>query len=125
MNKQIVVILSILITLIALKLAVQPYIQHRSANRVVKSVLNYWQSGDLLSAIDYWKDPQQTPPIYNLTSYEITKKEFSKENKTDYAKIYVDADFATEGLLPSGKEWVFRLEKTRYGWKIIGFHPVR
>ena len=125
MNKQVIVILSILITLAALKLAVQPYVRQRSANRAVESILNHWQSGDLLSAIDYWKDPQQSPPIYNLTSYKITKKEFSKENKTDYVKFYVDIDLDAKDLLSSAKKWIFRFENTRYGWKVVDFRPVR
>ena len=60
-----------------------------------------------------------------MQNLHLSEKEFSKENKIDYVKFLVEINLSSENLLPSGKEWIFRFEDTKYGWKVVGFYPLR
>lgn len=117
-NKNILII-SVIICLLGINLLLVPYIHRREAIKIVNTVLNLWVEGDLPSAFDHWEDQQKTPPIYDLASFEINQKTFSKKDGIRQAQISATLTFPAGHTLPSGRKWVFELQKTPLGWKIV------
>ena len=122
MKKQNIIIAVSILALLTLNLTIKPYIRRRDATRVVEAVLTHWAEGDLLLAMPYWEKEIDSPPVYNLITYKIEEKKFSKNNGTYSAQIIAALDFPPGNLFPSGKRWAFELNKTRYGWKVADFH---
>ena len=117
--------LPIIILIIAVLVIIfvgKPHVRRRNALNVVRSVLAYWQKGDLPSAMAYWEKEQDSPPVSSLLNYEITEKEFSRERNIYIARISAVLNFPEGSQFPSKREWIFELNKTRRGWKIVGFH---
>ena len=114
------IILGILL-LLSLNFLLKPYLHQREVIRIVETVLINWQHGDLTLNYAFWKNPEKSPPIYGLISYKIKNKDFSKRGKLSYAKISATLEFAPDNITPSGKDWVFELEKDDGGWKIVNF----
>jgi len=83
--------------------------------------LTHWENGNIPKAMSFWESKDHSPPVYDLLTYEIGKKIFGKKNGVYNALVAVTLYFPTNNRFPSGKEWVFELNKTRYGWKIIDF----
>ncbi len=102
-----------------------PYLHRREVTRIVTTVLDGWKSGAILETFEYWEDPSNAPPAYSLLSYHITKKTLDKKERRRQAQIFVTLEFSADNVLPSGKEWVFELRQTKYGWKITNFSASR
>jgi hypothetical protein len=102
-------------------LAGKSYFRRNDALKAVRAVLSYWEEDDPIPAMSYWEQETASPPIYDLLTYDINKKEFDKENGFYRARIYVTLYFPAGNRSPSGKEWLFALKKTPYGWKIVDF----
>ncbi len=98
-----------------------PYLHQREVIRTVASVLDGWESGAIPETFQYWEDPNNAPPAYNLVSYQVNKKIFDKEDGRRRAQIFVTLEFSADNVLPSGKEWIFELRQTKFGWKIKNF----
>lgn len=97
------------------------YLRQRNALRIVQTVLTYWENGDIPQAMSFWENENDSPPVYEILTYEIGKKTFGKEGGVYTALIAVMIYFPTNNQFPTGKEWTFELNKTRYGWKIMDF----
>lgn len=120
-KNKIFIILGVLFVL-SLNFFLKPYLERREVVKIVRTVLTCWQKGDLLSVYNFWKDPKKSPPIYDLISYTIRDKSFGRKGGISSARISVTLEFAPGNTSPSGKEWIFELEKTNLGWQIIAFH---
>lgn len=124
MNKKTTLITVAAVSIILiLNFVVKPILNNNAAVGVVKTVLNHWKLGDITKVYVYWLDNKSTPPIYDLLDYKIKDKEFSKKNGMKLAKVTVTMDFEMSNVLPSGRRWIFELNDTRYGWKIIELYP--
>ena len=99
-----------------------PYLYRREAARTVQSVIKSWQTGDMSYAFNAWLDMQKSPPVYELVSAKITKSIFDKKDGARHALIYAILTFKPDNTLPSDKEWVFELNRTALGWKVINFY---
>jgi len=121
MKKQNVIISISIIALLALNFTLKPYLRRRGAIRIVKTVLAHWERGDLTLAMPYWEKGVDSPPVYDLIIYEIGEVKFNKNDGAYYAQIIATLDFPPGNLFPSGKKWIFELNRTRYGWKITDF----
>ncbi len=110
-----------IILLVSGNLFLTPYLHQREVTRIVTAVLEGWESGAIPETYEYWEDPNKAPPAYNLISYRIIKKNLVKENDQRRAQIFVTIEFSVDNILPSGKEWVFELRQTKFGWKIENF----
>lgn len=121
MKKNNIVIVLIVITLLSLSFFAKPYFRRREAINVVNSVLKHWKNGDLTLAMSYWENKEESPPIYDLIAYKVGKGDVYKKDHVYSAHIIAVLDFPPNNPLPSKKEWVFKLNKTRYGWKITDF----
>ena len=110
-----------IILFLALNFVLRPYLYQRSAVKLVLRVLDAWNNGDLTNAYHAWEEPQQAPPVYNLTSYELLQKNFYQDQGTRHAEILTDLQFPDDNITPSG-EWIFHLKETRGGWKVVDFY---
>lgn len=98
-----------------------PYLHRREVTRIVTAVLDGWESGAILETFQYWEDPNNAPPAYNLLSYRINKKILDKKDGRRHAQIFLTLEFSADNVLPSGKEWILELRETKLGWKIEKF----
>jgi hypothetical protein len=122
MFKKIVLVFSVAALAILIPMG-QSHFRQRNALKIVQTVLAFWENNDLVPAMAYWEKAIDAPPVYDLLMHEIGRKEFIKKNGLYHARIFVTLYFPTGNRFPSGREWVFELSKTRYGWKIVGFRP--
>ena len=74
MKKQHIIISLVIFIFLLLNFVFKPYLQRREASRIIETVLQLWQKGDLPSTFDYWEKAQKAPPVYELTSFHIQKK---------------------------------------------------
>ena len=81
----------------------------------------HWENNEIPQAIFFWEKRDRAPPVYDLLTYEIGKKSSGKKDDIYNALVSVTLNFPTNNPLPSGKEWIFKLNKTRFGWKVIDF----
>ena len=121
MIKKIIPITVFISALLFLSFFGKPYLRRKDALKVVHSVLSYWENGNLSEAMPFWERKDDFPPVYDLLTYEIGKKTFGKKDGVYNALVAVTLYFSPSNRFPSGKEWIFELNKTRYGWKIIDF----
>ena len=121
MKKKNIAITISIIALLALSYAVKPYLHLRDAQKIVTTVLTLWENNDLTLAMPYWEKEINSPPVYDLIDYKIGKGEISKENGTYFAHFTAILNFPPGNLFPSGEQWIFKLKKLRYGWKITDF----
>jgi hypothetical protein len=124
MNKNYIIIVIVFIALIFAGNAFRGCQRDRDVEKTVITVLDYWKTGDLTLAMNYWVHAAESPPVYGLTDYQILSKEVSKSDAGYVARVIVKLEFSPENKSPSGKEWLFVLNKTRYGWKITKFHLI-
>ncbi|MBF0385690.1 MAG: hypothetical protein HQL27_07430 [Candidatus Omnitrophica bacterium] len=110
--------------LILLNFVVRPYLKKQEGVKVVKKVLSLWKNNDLTFAFNYWQDPQNCPPVYDLQSYKIIKAEFYTEKKVLKARLFIILEFPAGNIMPSGKEWVFEIAYSPVGWQIISMAQV-
>ena len=111
-----------IILLVLGNLFLTPYLHQREVTRIVTAVLEGWESGAIPETYEYWEDPNNAPPAYNLLSYQINKKIMDKgEDGRRHAQVFVTIEFSAGNVLPSGKEWIFELRQTKFGWKIKNF----
>jgi hypothetical protein len=109
------------IVLSVLTVAGKSHFRQKNALKIVQTVLTFWKNNDPIPAMSYWEEEIDSPPIYDLSSYEIGKKEFDKKDGLYRARMFVTLYFPEGNRFPSGREWLFELNKTRYGWKIVNF----
>ena len=123
MNKNFVIVAVLLIfALLVLDLVLRPSLRQKDAVKVVDTVLTHWVNGDLPLAMAYWVKEIDTPPVFGLVDYEIDVGTFGKSAGRHTAQIPATLDFTPNNPLPSGKIWIFEMERARYGWKITDFH---
>jgi len=119
-----IILSTIIFTIIlsGINFGLKPYLEKRTCERILVDVLERWKDGDLLKTFDYWANSDQSPPIYNLDSYKIKSKAIIRSAKNQKSiQFIVLLEFPKNNLMPSGKDWVFQMQKTRYGWKIVEF----
>ncbi|MCK5083006.1 MAG: hypothetical protein KAR31_08895 [Candidatus Omnitrophica bacterium] len=121
MPKKIILIAAVIAAFLCLTLFGKPYFRRKNALKVVESVLIHWTNDDVPTAMSFWEREYKSPPVYDLLSYEIGKKTFEQKDDIYTARISATLYFPTGNQMPSGKEWIFELNKTRYGWKIMDF----
>ncbi|MCK5591748.1 MAG: hypothetical protein KAI72_07315 [Candidatus Pacebacteria bacterium] len=121
MAKRIILITVFVSALLFLNFFGKSYLRRRNALQVMQTVLTYWENGDIPQAMSFWENENNSPPVYEILTYEIGKKTFGKEDGVYTAFIAVTIYFPTNNQFPTGKEWIFELNKTRYGWKIMDF----
>ena len=124
MNKNSLIIIAVVVALISLNIFLKPYLRKRDVTNIVQTILTDWQKGDIPSVYPFWQDPQNSPPIYGLASYQIKNKIFTEKEGVFYARVFVVLQFPEGNIIPSNKEWVFELSKTKYGWQVLDFHLV-
>ena len=121
MRKSVLGIAGVAVILLLLVFVVQPQLRQRDAQKTVETILTHWQNNDLLPAMTFWQNEEDSPPVYDLLSYEILNKEFGKEEGQYYANITVQLIFPTGNPFFTDKNWVFSLKKTRHGWRVFDF----
>ncbi len=107
--------------LLALNFAGKSHLRRRNSLKVVETVLNLWKNNDSVLAMSYWEKEINSPPIYSLLTYEIGKKEIDKKDALYHAYISATLYFPAGSRSPSGREWLFELNKTHHGWRIVDF----
>ena len=127
MHKQINILVGVIVLIIVLGLALQPFmLKHKAADRAKNTVvraLEYWKNGDAASGRLLWEDPSKFPTeIYDLSAYEIQKVITQQEGNTFNSTIFVSLDFNSESLLPSGKIWVFETHQEKMICAIEDFY---
>lgn len=120
-DKNVLFVIPVVIVLITGNFFLTPWLHRREVTRIVTSVLDGWESGAIPETFQYWEDPNNAPPAYNLVSYQITRKIMGTENGRRNARIFTTLVFSAGNVLPSGKEWIFKLRQTKLGWKIESF----
>lgn len=120
-DKNVLLVISVVIVLITGNFFLTPWLHRREVTRIVTAVLEGWESGAIPETFQYWEDPNNAPPAYNLVSYQITRKIMGTKNGQRNARIFTTLVFSAGNVLPSGKEWIFRLRQTKFGWKIESF----
>ena len=123
MNRLFWIIVLSLFLFVSVFLHTKNYLEHREVVQLTKTILNYWLKDDLSKTYIYWAKETETPPIYGLISYEIKGHILGKKDGVSYAQVYATFELTPSNLLPSDKEWVFEIIKTRYGWKVKDLHP--
>lgn len=113
--------LAILGALIFISTVAKPLAKRRDAVRVVKIVLTQWRGKDQVKARDQWLNQKNYPPVYNLNDYKFLKKTYEKIDGVLHAEFDVLLTFENNEVLPSGREWRFKLKDTKFGWKITHF----
>ena len=121
MVKKIMLIAVFIAALLFLNFFGKSHFRREHALKVVHSVLTYWEDGNIPDAMSFWERKENSPPVDGLLTYEIGKKTFGKKDGVYNALVAVTLYFPTSNRFPSGKEWIFELNKTRYGWKIMDF----
>ena len=120
-DKTFLFVIPAVILLVSGNLFLTPYLHRREVTRTVTAMLDGWASGAIPETFQYWEDPNNAPPAYSLASYKITKKVMNKEDGRRNARISVALEFSADNVLPSGKEWIFKLRQTKFGCKIESF----
>ena len=105
--------------LIFINFAIKPFLSYRDAYKHIETYLTNVQKGNLTNIYILWDNKNNSPPIYNMTSYKIKNKTFYKKDGVKWASFKVDIYLAGGNILPSGKEWTFDLSYTKVGWKIM------
>jgi len=124
MNKKTTMIIVAAVSIIIiLNFVMKPILHKNAAVGVVKTVLSHWRVGDITKVYDYWLEKKDVPPIYDLLSYKIKDKKFDTKDGMRRAKVIVTIDFEMSNVLPSGQRWIFELNDTPFGWKIIELYP--
>ena len=120
-DKTFLFVIPAVLLLVSGNLFLTPYLHRREVIRTVTAVLDGWASGAIPETFPYWEDPNNAPPAYSLVAYKITKKVMNKEDGRRNAQISAALEFSAGNVLPSGKEWIFKLRQTKLGWKIESF----
>jgi len=121
MNKKSVIAAVVLVTFLATTFYLKTVLRRKDAVKTVNTILTHWKDGDLTLAMSYWKFPEESPPVYDLLSFEVGKGIVEKKDGVYQAYVPVKLEFPEGNQLPSGRKWSFRMAKTRYGWKITEF----
>ena len=117
-----ILLLGLIVFILLVNFYLKPYLLQREVTRVSETVLTFLKSNDIDRTYFYWKNPYKAPPMYELMSYDITKKIFDSQDGRPHAKIFVVLKFSKNNVLPSGREWLMELKDLpRIGWKIIDF----
>ncbi len=123
-DKALLFAIPVVILFVLGNLFLTPYLREREVTGIITTVLDGWESGAIPETFQYWEDPNNAPPAYSLVSYQITKKVIEKDANERRGQIFVVLEFSADNVLPSGKEWVFKMRQTRLGWKIGSFSAV-
>lgn len=123
MKKQHLIVLYSITGLILIFLLLLPYLDRRFAAKIVKHVCVSWQTFDSAGAYMQWEDPEKSPPVNQLIDYKILATSLKKPSTGKFVEVTAFLEFSPNDTLPSGKEWIFIVTKTRYGWKITEFYP--
>ena len=99
-----------------------PFINRQKATAIIKTILSDWAQQDAAAALKHFQDPGKSPPIYNLKSYEIKKMIMEKQNRTLVAKFSVILNFSEDNVFPSGKTWLFELERVERNWMVVRYY---
>jgi hypothetical protein len=122
MNKQQKIVASIVAAVLLLTFPIKYFIISHSSTKTMKAILQYWKEKDFYNAIEQWEDREKSPPVDGLNSYTINKKKFFKKNGKHHAQFFVTLDFpAGNPFFVPGREWIFELNYTAVGWKVISF----
>jgi hypothetical protein len=121
MDKKAIPVAAAIVVLLLLVFVGKPYQRQKDALKVVHTVLSRWKHNDLILAMSYWEKESNSPPVYDLLTYEVVGKEFGRKDGIYYARVAVALYFPIGNRTPSGREWVFELNKTQRGWKVIDF----
>ena len=116
------VIGSVIAAFVLLNILLVPYLNKRSAIKSVKKVLTFWVEDNLIEPVEFWEDPEKSPPVYGLQSFKILNKRFYKKDGGYFAEIVVVLNLSQNTIMPSGKSWVFKLKNTSKRWKIVDFY---
>lgn len=118
-NKLIIgaVILTVLINFVLI-----PTINRQRATSIVKTILKLWIAEDYASPLKHFYDPQKSPPVYSLKSYEIKNLAMLKANGALTAKFSIILNFSNENVFPSGKIWLFELQQIGRHWMVMKYY---
>ena len=111
-----------LIALAGIYFVLIPYVDRREASRIVDRVLNLWSTQNLTTTYEYWLDPQKSPPVFGLNTYQVKSQKFDTQDGAAHALFTVYLEFSLDNFMPSKRNWILELKKTKYGWKIIDFY---
>jgi len=121
MKARTIIITAVVTALVASSFAVKSYLYQREAMRAVVTVLNSWHDNTQNTTVEYWQNPKNSAPVYNLLSYSVVQSKFFNKNNKRTAHIVVTLEFDSNHVFPSNKNWLFELIYTRYGWQITEF----
>ncbi len=121
-SKQFLLIAFIIAIFLSLNFGLKPYLAKQNAVKTAEEILNLWVNGDLMNSSVYWEKKQEYPPLYGILSYQITKKEFYREDENWYARISAQLKFTAENIYAEKKDWVFVLRRNIGSWKVVNFY---
>ena len=99
-----------------------PAINRQRATSVVKTIFKLWIAEDYASPLQHFYEPEKSPPIYNLKSYEIKNLSMLKVDGALTAKFSIILNFSSENIFPSGKLWLFELRQLGRHWMVMKYY---
>ena len=108
--------------ILSLGFLVKNCVEKREITKMVQTILKCWINDDISKTYVFWENEEEAPPVYGVISYELTGHILGQKNNKPYAQIFTTIEFTPQNMSPSGKEWVFEVVKTRYGWRVKDFH---
>jgi hypothetical protein len=121
-NQKIIALIVVIASMLLHTLAFLPFLKRRESTHILTSLLSHWENGHYDKASTYWIDPNDSPAIDSLYTYEIIAKSFGKKNGRPFALFIVRLDFLSGSKLPSNKAWKVEITHTKhYNWKVTDF----
>lgn len=111
----------ILAAILFLQFVIVPLISRQTAKRIVRATLSSWLIDDSAAAMKNFTDPNASPPVYGLKSYKIKSQKFTSVNGKPAATFFVELDFKSDNVFPSGKTWTCELTTDKGRWLIASF----
>ncbi|MCA9400453.1 MAG: hypothetical protein KC713_02415 [Candidatus Omnitrophica bacterium] len=115
---------SAFLILIILSTVSKPYFDRRQSTNILVHILELWQEGNHVEAIQYWNEYEESPPVNYIDSYKIVDKEYTKKGSHYAGRFIVRLYFEDNLVLPSGRQWEFVIEKTKFGWFVTRFKMI-
>jgi hypothetical protein len=121
-NTKVILSIFLVSVFVLLNFGLKPYLQKKEAVTTAREILDLWVEGNLMASSVYWEEKQDYPPLYGITSYELTDIEYYKKDKTLFAKISARLRFTSNNIYADRKNWVFVLERKIRSWKVVDFY---
>ena len=116
------IILGAVTLIVLINFVLIPTINRQRAANVVQTILKLWIAEDYASPLKHFYEPEKSPPVYGLQSYEIKNLSMIKANGALTAKFSIILNFANKNIFPSGKLWLFELQQLGRHWMVMKYY---